>query len=56
MTTLNQTQAQKAVHQQDDKPMQKANAGDVKIPESWQLTKQQKDFIELFSTDDHIKQ
>jgi hypothetical protein len=56
MTTLNQTQAQKAVHQQDDKPLQKANAGDVNIPESWQLTKQQKDFIELFSTDDHIKQ
>lgn len=56
MTTLTQMQAQKTVRQQDEKPQQEAKSDDVQIPESWQLTQQQKEFIELFSTDDHIKQ
>ncbi|OAT31791.1 hypothetical protein M975_1681 [Buttiauxella brennerae ATCC 51605] len=56
MTTLAQTQVQKTVRQQDDKPQKEAKPGEVQVPESWQLTQQQKDFIELFSTDDHIKQ
>ena len=56
MTTLTQMQAQKTVRQQDEKPQQEAKSDVVQIPESWQLTQQQKEFIELFSTDDHIKQ
>ncbi|MEW7314889.1 hypothetical protein AB1E22_19655 [Buttiauxella gaviniae] len=56
MTTLNQMQVPKKGHKQDDKPQQEAKSGEVQVPESWQLTKQQKEFIDLFSTDDHIKQ
>lgn len=56
MTTLTQMHAQKTVRQQDEKPQQEAKPDNVQIPESWQLTQQQKEFIELFSTDDHIKQ
>lgn len=55
MTTLSQMQAQKTVRQQNEKPPQEAKSDDVQIPESWQLTKQQKEFIDLFSTDDHKK-
>ncbi|WBM72525.1 hypothetical protein OH773_09960 [Buttiauxella sp. WJP83] len=56
MTTLTQMHAQKTVRQQDDKQQQEAKPDNVQIPESWQLTQQQKEFIELFSKDDHIKQ
>ena len=56
MTSLTQMQAQKTVRQQDEKPQQEAKSDDVQIPVTWQLTKQQKEFIELFSTDDHLKQ
>ncbi|MFP2504855.1 hypothetical protein [Enterobacteriaceae bacterium RIT711] len=56
MTVLAQTQVQKSVRQQDDKPQQEAKSGEVQVPESWQLTQQQKEFIDLFSTDEHIEQ
>ncbi|MCE0824523.1 hypothetical protein LVQ78_00485 [Buttiauxella sp. A2-C2_NF] len=56
MTSFAQTQAQKTVRQKDDKPQQEAKPGKAQVPESWQLTQQQKDFIDLFSTDEHIKQ
>jgi len=56
MTSFAQTQAQKTVRQKDDKPQQEAKPGKVQVPESWQLTQQQKDFIDLFSTDEYIKQ
>ena len=56
MTSLAQTQAQKTVRQKDDKPQQEAKSAKVQVPESWQLMQQQKDFIDLFATDEHIKQ
>ena len=56
MTVLAQTQVQKSVRQQDDKPQQEAKSGEVQDPESWQLTQQQKEVIDLFSTDGHIEQ
>ncbi|MGK7245912.1 hypothetical protein ACSPAH_11240 [Buttiauxella agrestis] len=46
MTSFAQTQPQKTVRQKDDKPQQEAKPGKVQVPESWQLTQQQKDFIE----------
>ncbi|HKN05139.1 MAG TPA: hypothetical protein VJY31_14485 [Buttiauxella sp.] len=55
MTTLSQRQVQKTVRQRDQKPSQEVKSDDVQIPESWQLTKQQKEFIDLFSTDEHKK-
>lgn len=56
MTALAQTQVQKSVRQQDDKLQKEAKSGEVQVPESWQLTQQQKEFIDLFSTDEHIEQ
>ena len=56
MTVLAQTQVQKSVRQQDDKPQQEAKSGEVQVPESWQLKKKKKEFIDLFSTDEHIEQ
>lgn len=55
MTALVQTQVQKAVRQQDNKTPQEAKTGEVQIPESWQLTKEQQEFIELFSAEEHIE-
>lgn len=56
MATLSQMQAQETVRQQDEKPQQETKPDDVQIPQSWQLTKEQKEFIALFSTDEQIKQ
>ena len=56
MTALAQTQVQKSVLQQDDKLQKEAKSGEVQVPESWQLTQEQKEFIDLFSTDEHIEQ
>ncbi|WP_167467312.1 hypothetical protein [Buttiauxella warmboldiae] len=55
MTTLNQAPTPKTEGLQEEEPQPEAKSGTVQVPESWQLTAQQKDFIELFSTDDDIK-
>lgn len=42
--------------QKDDTPVQEIKAGKTRIPASWNLTKQQQEFIDLFSADDHKKE
>ncbi|WP_435953972.1 hypothetical protein [Dryocola sp. BD626] len=46
----------KPVCQKDDNAVQERQGGKIVPPESWKLSKQQQEFIDLFSTDDHKKQ
>ncbi|MCT4704057.1 hypothetical protein MUA02_19580 [Enterobacteriaceae bacterium H20N1] len=56
MAILGQVGQRKAVFQKDDKPLQEMKAGKTQLPDSWKLTKQQQEFIDMFSADDHKKQ
>ncbi|MCT4706321.1 hypothetical protein MUA03_10455 [Enterobacteriaceae bacterium H16N7] len=59
MVTHGQVRQAKAVCQPDDNAVQTPKGTkSVKIaaPESWKLSKQQQEFIDLFSADDHKKQ
>ncbi len=42
--------------QKDDKPGTASEGDKTRIPASWRLTKQQQEFIDLFTADDHKKQ
>lgn len=56
MVIQGQTVAPKTECQEDDKQPQEFEGGKAAVSTSWKLTKQQQEFIDLFSADEHEKQ
>ncbi|WP_183042668.1 hypothetical protein [Enterobacter sp. R1(2018)] len=56
MATPGQVVQSKKMFHQDDKPVQDLKRDKTQMPASWKLTKQQQDFIDLMTVDDHKKQ
>ncbi|WP_435930114.1 hypothetical protein [Dryocola sp. BD613] len=56
MTIRGQVVQPKRTFQEDDKPGTQLKGSRSCIPASWQLSKQQQEFIDLFTADDHKKQ
>lgn len=56
MTVYGQVARSKTAFQKDDKPGLELKEDKTRIPASWKLSKQQQEFIDLFTADDHKKQ
>ena len=56
MAVYGQVVRAKAAFQKDDKPNPELQVDKTRIPASWKLSKQQQEFIDLFTADDHKKQ